>query len=146
LAVNMDGTWYYSDATWNLFQEKIENVPFLSVEINEAAQRYPVPVFDLDYSHNADDNAVTMTTNFNMELMAPYLAQVVRDGGYVVFMFEDFESMFPSNLFTSFARDNQAEFLALINQYLEEDEQLTEWVFNSGMYGYHDGIVVGIKK
>ena len=77
-----------------------------------------------------------------MEALAPHLAQAYLDRGSVTFRGYTDEINY-SYIFSKFREENTDALIAAINQYLDEDQQLTSWVFATSDFPY--GKTVGIK-
>ena len=105
--------------------------------------------YDAAYHDEIRSNPVYLTGDFDIELMAPYLAQAYRENTYVYFECADFErSPFEYYYFTdTFIKDenNKQAFIEAINRYLEPDEQLTEWVFDASFFKWGT-LIIGMRQ
>lgn len=130
--MNLDGQWFASDPTFQTrFRFDINDM--LLFDYSELITT--VDGFDEERYNAVVNNPVTLTGTFDVEVMAPYLAQAYRDNTSVYFVCEEFEqNPFEYYYFVdTFVKENKAALLEAVNRYLEEDEQLTEWIFRAGM-------------
>jgi len=143
--LNVDGKWYVADPT--LERTKLFNIadmPFETYWLTSSLGDY-----DAAYHDEIRSNPVYLTGDFDIELMAPYLAQAYRENTYVYFECADFErSPFEYYYFTdTFIKDenNKQAFIEAINRYLEPDEQLTEWVFDASFFKWGT-LIIGMRQ